>query len=195
MADSLTVTKMSVGPRIQVVGTALTIVAGSALMAGLLGFYISRRHLTEAPGSNWVPDDVTIPNAQMVMAVVTIILASIVGHWAVWSSRRSERGHTYLAIGLMLLLGVLYLNMLLFSLNRMNIVLGAGEWQNLAFSVTGVVIAMSIMSLIYTSMMGLRSLGGDLGPEATAPLASAVLIWDFVTVAFIAAWYVVYVVK
>jgi len=195
MSETLALTKMSAGPRTQVVGTALTIVAGSALMAGLLGFYISRRHLTEAPGSNWIPDDVTIPNAQMVMAVVTVMLASIVGHWALWSSRRNQRGHTYLAIGLMLLLGVLYLNMLMFSLNRMNIVLGAGEWQNLAFSVTGVVVAMSVMSLIYTAMMGLRSLGGDLGPDATAPLSSAVLIWDFVAVAFVAAWYVVYVVK
>ena len=195
MADTLTITKISAGPRTQFVATCLAIAAGGAMMVGLLGFYISRRHLIEAPGSHWVPSDVSIPNAQLAMALVTAMLASLVAHWAVWASRRNERGHTYLAIALTLLMGVMFLNMVIFSLNRMNIVLGAGEWQNLAFSVIGVVIAMTILSLIYTAMMGFRALGGDLGVDATGPLMSAVLIWDFVVVAYAAAWYVVFVVK
>lgn len=195
MADTLTVTKISSGPRTQFVATCLVIAAGSSMMAGLLGFYISRRHLVAAPGLHWVPDDVSIPNVQFVMALVTAVLAALVAHWAVWASVRNERGHTYTAIGLTLLMGVMFLNMVIFSLNRMNIVLGAGEWQNLAFVVIGVVIAMTILSLIYTAMMGFRALAGDLGVEATGPLMSAVLIWDFVVVAYAVAWYVVFVVK
>lgn len=195
MSEPLTLTRQSVGPRTQFVATCLTIAAGSAMMVGLLGFYISRRHLVEAPGGHWVPDDIVIPNAPLVMTVVTAVLASVIAHWAVWSGRRNERGHTYTALAVMLLMGVMFLNMVIFSVNQMDIEIGAGEWQNLALSVTGVVIAMTILSLAYTALMGIRALGGDLGPEGTAPLASAVLVWDFVVVAWSATFYVVYVVK
>lgn len=195
MAETLTMTQQSSRPRTQFVATCLAIAAGSAMMAGMLGFYISRRHQVEAPGSHWVPDDITIPNAQLVMCVVTAVLVSFVGHWAVSASRKGERGHAYTGIGLALLMGVLFLNMLIFSLNRMGIEIGAGEWQNLAFSITGVVITMAVLSLIYLALMGFRTIGGDFGPEGTAPLASAVLVWDFVAVAWSAAFYVVYVVK
>ena len=195
MADTLTMSQQSARPRTQFVATCLVLAAGSAMMAGLLGFYISRRHQVKAPGSHWVPDEIIFPNAQLVMTVVTAVLAAIIGHWAVWASRRNERGHAYTAIGLMLLMGLLFLNMLIFSLNEMNIVLGAGEWQNLVFTITGVIIAMTIISLAYTGLMGLRAVGGDIGPAASGPLASAVLVWDFVTVAWFATFYVVYVVK
>jgi heme/copper-type cytochrome/quinol oxidase subunit 3 len=192
---TLTMTQQSARPRTQFVATCLAIVAGSAMMAGMLGFYISRRHLVKAPGTHWVPDDVTIPNAQLVMAVVTAVLASFVAHWAVWAGRRGERGHAYTALGLALLMCIMFINMVIFSLNRMGIEIGAGEWQNLAFAVTGVVITMAVIATVYLALMGLRALGGDLGPEGTAPLASAVLLWDFVAVAYSAAFYVVYVVK
>ena len=195
MAETLTITRQSARPRTQFVATCLVVAAGSAMMAGMLGFYISRRHQVKAPGSHWVPDEITIPNAQLVMCVVTVVLTSIIAHWSVWASRKGERGHAYTGIGLTLLMGVLFLNMLIFSLNRMGIEIGAGEWQNLAFSITGVVITMAVLSLIYFALMGFRAIGGDLGPEGTAPLASAVLVWDFVAVAWSAAFYVVYVVK
>lgn len=195
MAETLTITQQSARPRTQFVATCLVIAAGASMMAGLLGFYISRRHQVAAPGGNWVPDDVTFPNAQLVMTVVNAVLASIIGHWAVWSGRRNERGHTYTAIGLTLLMGVLFLNMLIFSLNRMGIEIGAGEWQNLVFAVTGVVITMAVLSLGYIALMGFRTIGGDLGREGTAPLASSILLWDFVVVAWSATFYVVYVVK
>jgi heme/copper-type cytochrome/quinol oxidase subunit 3 len=194
MAETLTMTQQSARPRTQLVATCMAIAAGSAMMAGMLGFYISRRHQVKAPGSHWVPDEITIPNAQLVMCVVTVVLASFVAHWAVWASRKEERGHAYTGIGLTLLMGVLFLNMLIFSLNRMGIALGDGEWQNLAFSITGVVLTMAVLSLVYLALMGFRAIGGDLGPEGTAPLASAVLVWDFVAVAWSAAFYVVYVV-
>jgi heme/copper-type cytochrome/quinol oxidase subunit 3 len=186
---------MRTAPRTQLVATSMAIIAGSSMMAGLLGFYMSRRHAVAAPGHKWLPEDVHIPNAPLVMTVVTAVLAALLGHWAVWSGRRGERGHTYLAIAATILLILAFLNMVIFSMNRMDIAVGTGVWHNLAFTITGAVIALTIVSVLYIMLMGLRALGGDLGPEGTAPLAASVLFWDFVVLAWAAAWYAVYVVK
>ena len=185
----------STAPRSQLVATSLAIVAGSSLMAGLLGFYMSRRHAVSAPGANWIPDGVHIPNAPIVMTVVTAILASLIGHWAVWAAKRREQGHTFLAIGTTLLLIVAFLNMVIFSMNEMDIAIGASEWHNLAFTITGYIIALTIIAIVYLMLMALRVLGGDLGDEGAALVNSSVVFWDFVVIAWCAAWYAVYVVK
>ncbi len=182
-------------PRTQVTATALAIGGFAMVIAGLLGFYVSRRNLVASPGSNWVPDEVTIPNAQLVMAMLTALMSSLTAQWSVWASRRNYQAHTYVGLGVTFLLGAAYLNMLMFSLNTMNIVIGQGEWQNLAFTATGYLIALIIGSMIYLGLMAFRSLGGDLGPDGSAPLESAVLFWHFTVVAYAAIVYVVYIVK
>lgn len=186
---------MRTAPRTQLVATCLAVVAASSLMAGLLAFYMSRRHATIDPGHNWLPDGVAIPNTPMVMTVVTIVLAALFGHWAAWAGQRNERGHTYLAIGTTMLMILAFLNMLIFSMNRMDIAIGTSEWHNLAFTITGVVIALTLISLSYWVLMGLRALGGDLGPEGAASLTASAIFLDFLVLAWSAAWYAVYVVK
>jgi hypothetical protein len=44
-------------------------------------------------------------------------------------------------------------------------------------------------------LMALRVLGGDLGDEGAALVNGSVVFWDFVVIAWCAAWYAVYVVK
>ncbi len=85
--------------------------------------------------------------------------------------------------------------MVIFSMNRMDIAIGTSEWHNLAFTITGVIIVFTLIALAYFVLMGLRAIGGDLGPEGTAPLAAAALFLDFLVLAWSAAWYAVYVVK
>ncbi len=197
MSDATIVTYpgATTAPRAQLVATALAVAAGSSLMAGLIGFYMSRRHAVASPGQNWLPDGVVIPNAPLVMTVVTAIMAGLVGHWAVWAAKRREQGHTLLAIGATVLLMVAFLNMVLFSMNEMDIAIGTSEWHNLVFTITGYIIALTIISIVYLLLMGLRALGGDLGDEGAALINASVLFWDFVVVAWVCAWYAIYVVK
>lgn len=182
-------------PRSQFVATGLAIIAGMSLMAGLVGFYMSRRHAIDAPGQNWIPDDVVIPNAPLVMTILTGVMASVVGHWAVWAAARREQGHTLFALGGFVLLIVAFLNMIIFSMNEMDIAIGTSEWHNLAFTITGYVIALTIISLVYVMLMAIRAVGGDLGEEGAALINGSVWFWNFVVLAWSAAWYAVYVVK
>ncbi len=181
-------------PRSQLVGTGFAIAAGAMAVAAALGHYMARRHLTDDPGHTWLSGQ-SVPNPQLVYALITLAVSVVTAHWAHWASRRGERGHTWVAMALTLIMGFAFINLVMHSLNRMGIELGAGEWENLAFSVTGLSLAILIVGMFYLGLMTLRSLGGSVGRDRSTPLGSAIFFWDFAVLAWAATWYVVYVVK
>lgn len=182
-------------PRAQFVATGFAVAAGSMMMAGALGFYMAQRHASGPhPGADWL-EGAAVPNPQFDYALLTLALSMITAHWALWASRRAETAHTWTAIGTTLILGLGFINMVMYSLNRMELEIGSGPYANLAFAITGLALALAIVGLFYLGLMGLRSLGGSLGREGSSPLGAAVFFWDFVAVAWTATWYAIYVVK
>ena len=165
------------------------------MMAGALGFYMAQRHASGPhPGADWL-EGAAVPNPQFDYALLTLALSMITAHWALCASRRAETAHTWTAIGTTLILGLGFINMVMYSLNRMELEIGSGPYANLAFAITGLALALAIVGLFYLGLMGLRSLGGSLGREGSSPLGAAVFFWDFVAVAWTATWYAIYVVK
>ncbi len=192
-ADSTASTPMR--PHRQLVATGFAIAAGAMMIGALLGFYLARRHASGIdPGNEWLAGH-AVPNPQLVYALLTLLASVVTVHWALWASRRRETGHAWLAIGVSLMLGLAFMNMAIYSLNRLELEIGSSEWANLAFATTGLALALVVVGLFYLGLMTLRSLGGSVGPVGSTPLGSAVFFWDFVVLAWIATWYVVYVVK
>ncbi len=182
-------------PRAQMVGTGFAVAAGSMMMAGALGLYMARRHASGPhPGHDWL-DGAVVPNPQFDYALLTLGLSLVTAHWALWASRRGDRTHTWTAIATTLVLALGFFNMVMHSLNRMELELGSGEYANLAFATTGLALALAVVGALYLALMGLRSVGGSLGQDGSSPLGGAVFFWDFVAVAWTATWYAVYVVK
>ena len=182
-------------PRSQLVGTGFAIAAGAMAVAGALGHYMARRHASGMdPGHEWLSGH-SVPSPQLVYAFITLLVSVVTAHWAVWASGRGERGHTWVGMAITLVMGFAFFNMVMFSLNRMEVELGSGEWANLAFAVTGLSLAILIVGMFYLGLMTLRSLGGSVGRDRSTPLGSAVFFWDFAVLAWAATWYVVYVVK
>ncbi len=181
-------------PRSQLVGTGFAIAAGAMAVAGALGHYMARRHMLSDPGHDWIAGH-SVPNPQLVYALITLGVSVVTAHWAVWASGRGERGHTWVGMALTLVMGFAFFNMVMFSLNRMDIEIGSGEWATLAFAVTGLSLAIVMVGMFYLGLMTLRSLGGSVGRDRSTPLGSAVFFWDFAVLAWAATWYVVYVVK
>ena len=182
-------------PRSQLVGTGFAIAAGAMAVAGALGHYMARRHASGIdPGHDWL-DGHSVPNPQLVYALITLLVSVVTAHWAVWASGRGERAHTWVGMALTLVMGLAFFNMVMFSLNRMELEIGSGEWATLAFAVTGLSLAILIVGMFYLGLMTLRSLGGSVGRDRSTPLGAAVFFWDFAVLAWAATWYVVYVVK
>ena len=182
-------------PRSQLVGTGFAIAAGAMAVAGALGHYMARRHASGMdPGHEWLAGH-SVPSPQLVYALITLGVSVVTAHWAVWASGRGERGHTWVGMTITLVMGFAFFNMVMFSLNRMEVELGSGEWANLAFAVTGLSLAILIVGMFYLGLMTLRSLGGGVGRDRSTPLGAAVFFWDFAVLAWAATWYAVYVVK
>ncbi len=182
-------------PRRQLVATGFAVAAGAMMIGSLLAFYLARRHASGIdPGNEWLGGH-AIPNPQLDYALITLLGSAVTAHWALWSSRRRETGHAWLAMAVTLVLGFGFLNMAIYSLNRIDLEIGSSEWANLAFATTGLALALVIVGMFYLGLMTLRSLGGSVGPAGSTPLGSAVFFWDFVVLAWVATWYIVYVVK
>ena len=195
MANPAITSSAMTRPRRQLVATGFAVAGGAMMIGSLLGFYLARRHASGIdPGNEWLAGH-AVPNPQLVYALLTLLASVVTAHWALWSSRRRETGHAWLAMAVTLVLGLGFLNMAVYSLNRLELEIGSGEWANLAFATTGLALALVVIAMFYLGLMTLRSLGGSVGPVGSTPLGSAVFFWDFVVVAWIATWYVVYVVK
>jgi heme/copper-type cytochrome/quinol oxidase subunit 3 len=182
-------------PHSLLVATGLTVAAGAMLVAGMIGIFLTLRNQVESPGANWVPRGIRIPNAPLGMAVFTAILSSITAQWVVWSNRRQERGHTLVAVGVTIALGVAWINMVFFSFNFMELPIGSSQWANMAYTLAGMGVAIGMVAIGFLALMAIRVVGGEDGEQGLAPVASAVFFWHFSVAAFIALWYVVFVVK
>jgi heme/copper-type cytochrome/quinol oxidase subunit 3 len=182
-------------PNSLVVATGLVVAAGVMLVAGMIGIFLTLRNQVEAPGTNWVPRGISIPNAPLGMAVFTAILSSITVQWVVWANRRRERGHTLVAVGVTILLGVAWINMVFFSFNFMELPIGSSQWANMAYTLAGMAVALGMVAIGFLALMAIRVFGGEEGVEGLPPVAAAAFFWHFSVAAFIALWYVVFVVK
>ena len=182
-------------PRAQLVATGFACAACSMMMAGALGLYMTRRHASGPhPGHDWL-NGLAVPNPQLVYALLTLVASMVTAHWALWASRRRDSAHAWTAIATTIVLGLGFINMVMYSLNRMGLEIGAGEYQNLAFATTGLALAIVVVGLLYIGLMGLRSLGGSVGQQGSTALGAAVFFWDFAVLAWAVTWYTVYVVK
>ena len=197
MSDSMPALQAGPAPRphSQFVATGFAVAAGSMMVGGALALYVARRHASGLhPGHDWLAGTL-VPNPQFDYALITLLMSLVTAHWALWASRRGATAHTWTAIATTIVFGLGFINMVMYSLNRMELEIGYGEYANLAFATTGLMMALAILGLFYLGLMGLRSLGGSVGRDGSAPLGAAVFFWDFVAVAWMATWYVVYVVK
>ena len=182
-------------PRAQLVATGFACAACAMMMAGALGLYMARRHASgHHPGHDWL-DGLAVPNPQFDYALLTLIASIVTAHWALWASRRRDTAHAWTAIATTIVLGLGFINMVMYSLNRMGLEIGAGEYQNLAFATTGLALTIIVVGLFYLGLMGLRSLGGSVGQQASTAFGAAVFFWDFAALAWAVTWYTVYVVK
>jgi len=113
--------------------------------------------------------------------------------WAVYSARRQDRGHTGLALSVVAILALSFINAQAFVYSQMEVELAEGAYGALFYAVTGTMMALVIIGLIFTVVAAFRTLGGrDWQSEIVSAHA---LYWYFAAAAYSAVWFVVYVTK
>ena len=180
-------------PRRQVfVGTALPSVAGTTLIGGMLAIWTLMRERVVSRGERF-PVDYIIPEVTTNVMLITIGTLCLFAQWAVYSARRQDRAHTGLALGVVLITGIAFINGQAFVYVAIGMPLVATSYATLFYAITGTMVALVIAGLVYTVVAAFRSLGGR--DREVEVISAHAMYWYFVAAAYAAVWFVVYVTK
>ena len=181
-------------PRRQVlVGTALASVAATMLIGGMLAVWILQRERAMDAGNPWLPDGIAIPEVPANVMLIGVWGLCVFAQWAVWSARRGDRAHTALALGLVAVMTIALINAQAFVYSQMKLPIAEETGYGAMFyAVTGTVVALFIVALVFTAIAAFRFLGGRTDREIVAAHA---LFWYVLAALFSAVWLIVYVTK
>ncbi len=171
-------------------GTAFATAGVAMVIVTLIGWYISTR---DAAGAEWLIDN-NIPLTQPNMQLLTLGMSVVTMQWAVWSVNRDDRYHTYLALGVTLLLGIAFVNQTSFLYHEAAITMSQAEGP-LFYGVTGGHLAMTVAGLLFITLMGLRTLGGQFSSRHPDGISASALYWYACVAVYAVLWFAVYVQK
>jgi cytochrome c oxidase subunit 3 len=180
-------------PRRQLlVGTALACLAGSTLIGGMLAIWVLLRERVVDNGDRFPVDYIITEVASNVM-LMTIFALCLFAQWAVYAGKRADRAHTALALGLVGIMAIAFINAQAFVWHTMAVPIKENYYGALFYAMTGTMIALVIVGLVFTVVTAFRALAGSLGD--TDILSAHALYWYFTAAAYSAVWFVVYVTK
>lgn len=192
MADSTLALPPAVLPRRRelIFGTAFATGGVVMIMATLIGAYLGARN---AAGATWFEGN-NIPLTQPTMQMITLAMSVVTMQWAVWSISRDDRNHTYLALGVTLLLGAAFINQTTFLYHQAGVTMAQPEGP-LFYAVTGGNLAMVLGAMIFVVLMGFRALGGQFSSRQPDGIAAAAVFWHASVAVYAVIWIAVYVMK
>jgi heme/copper-type cytochrome/quinol oxidase subunit 3 len=182
-------------PRRQVlVGTALVGVAATMLVGGMLAVWILQRERALDAGTTWLPKGVMIPEVPSNVMLIGVWGLCVFAQWATWSARRGDRAHTALALGLVALMGIAFINAQAYVYSQMGLpIADETGYAGMFYAITGTVLALFIAGLVFTAVTAFRFLGGRLDDREI--VGAHAMFWYFLAAIFSAVWLIVYVTK
>jgi heme/copper-type cytochrome/quinol oxidase subunit 3 len=178
--------------RQMLVATALGCVAGTMLIGGMLAVWMLLRTRAVDAGGRF-PEDYVIAEVASNVMMVTIASLLIFAQWAVYAAKRVDRLNVGIALGVVGVLGIAFINAQAFIYVQMGVTLAEGGYATVFYALTGTVIALAAIGLVFTAVAAFRFLGGRVGDHEI--VSAHALYWYFLTTAFAAVWFVVYVTK
>jgi cytochrome c oxidase subunit 3 len=182
-------------PRMVLVGTAFACAAATMLFLGMLGVWVNLRDAAGGSTATWLPKGVSISMVAPNMMLIILIGASVLVQWAVYAMARDDRRDAAVAVALVVVFGIAAFNAQAFIYQQLELEIGANTYNNLFYAVTGTFLAALIGGLVMAVVVVFRSLGGRYNSKRHEGISALALYWHFLTVAFTAVWFVVYVVK
>jgi cytochrome c oxidase subunit 3 len=171
------------------------------LMAGMLGMWMRFRAgaplRTSADGleqiKDWLPAAIKVPEVAANTMVITFPFAALMTQWAVYATKRRDGQHRSLALLITIGLGIAIVNAQLAIYAQMGIGISDGAYQSMFYAITGTMLLLVIGGIVFSAVAFFRSVGGR--NDDSHVISAHALYWYFLTVAFTAVWFFVYVQK
>jgi cytochrome c oxidase subunit 3 len=180
-------------PRRQIfVGTALACVAGTMLIGGQLAIWALIRERAVDAGERF-PGKFEIPEVPSNVMLITIYALCLFAQWTVYAAKRGDRVHAGLSLGIVAVMTLAFINAQAYVYHAMEMPIADSAYAGMFYAITGTVLALVIIGLVFTGVTAFRLLGGRSGD---LELVSAhAMYWYFVAAAFSGVWFIVYVTK
>jgi len=180
-------------PRRQLlVGTALACLAGSTLIGGMLAVWVLLRERVVDAGDRF-PGNYVITEVASNVMLMTIFALCLFAQWALYAGKRGDRAHAALALAVVAIMAVAFINAQAFVWHTMGVPVRENYYGALFYAMTGTMVALVVVGLAFTTVTAFRALAGNLGD--TEILTAHALYWYFTAAAYAAVWFVVYVTK
>lgn len=189
-------------PRRQVlVATAVAAAGLFVLMGGMLSLWLKFRAAAPLRESSdgfymikdWLPAAIKIPEVAANTMLSGFGIIGVFAQWAVYAGKRGDSMHRALALVVTFIMGIAIANAQIAVWLKMEIGIGDGAYQAMFYAITGTMFAMILSGLAFTVVAFFRSVGGR--DDDRQVLSAHALYWYFLTAAFVAMWFVVYVQK
>jgi len=188
-------------PRRQVfVGTAVAGAAGMMLIGGMMATWLKfradapvRESMKRGLIKDWMPEKIVVPEIAANLMLIGFFVVCVMAQWAVYSAKRNDRPHTGLALSVSALMTLAILNAQIFIWTQMGVAARDGAFHSMFYAATGAMTALLLSGLVYTAVAAFRYLGGR--SKDVELLSAHALYWYFLTAAFCAVWFIVYVQK
>ncbi|MEY2611018.1 MAG: cytochrome c oxidase subunit 3 [Ilumatobacteraceae bacterium] len=182
------------------VATSLAAAAGTTLLGGMLAMWLQFR--ADAPLresakrgmiKDWMPAKIVVPEVATNMMLIGLCVVCVMAQWAVYSAKRNDRTHAGLAFGLTALFGLMVVNAQVYTWTQMGVAVNGGAFHTMFYAITGTMMVLLVSGLVFTAVAAFRYLGGR--TKELEVVSANALYWYFLTAAFTALWFVVYVQK
>ena len=119
--------------------------------------------------------------------LMTLYALCLFAQWTVYSAKRGDRMHVGLSLGIVGLMAVAFINAQAYVYHAMEMPIADGGYPGMFYAITGTMLALVIIGLVFTAITAFRSLGGR-GGELEL-VASHAMYWYFVAAAFSGVWF------
>lgn len=172
-------------------GVAVAGAGIAALMGGLIAAYLA---LKAAPGP-FIPEDTSFDNYTAATLAITVGMAMVTIEWANYGIRKNFRGQALFGFGITVLLEIATLNALYYLITKLPFEVADGAYQAVVHALLGVPFLLFVAALLATILTALRAVGHQLTTDNLHLARATALLLHIAAVAYVAAYYTVYVTK
>ena len=175
------------------VGTAVASAAAATLVLSMCALWLRMRDQARAAGTAWLPEGASIPGVAANVMLIAFLPLCIFAQWVVYAVKRDDGRHTKVAAGLVVIIGLMFLNAQAYIWAQIKLPAGGGTYQSMFFTLTGVMAAAVAAGVVWAAVIAVKAFTGRTIDREVA--ASHALYWYALSAAFAVLWFVVYVTK
>ena len=163
----------------------------AAVIGGLIAAYLA---LKAAPGA-FIPEGTSFDNYTAATLLITAGMAMVTIEWASYGIRKNFRGQALFGFGITLLLEIAFLNALYYLITQLPFEAADGPYATVVHALLGVPFLLHVAVALGTLLTGLRAVGHQLTTDNLHVARANALLLHIAAVAWVAAYYTVYVTK